>query len=345
MKFCIFLLAFLPVILAPNVPKSYYNRIINDRTVESIRDSGASWETYEPGENPLRLLSDTDLKYAISMPGIDFEAYKAELKSIMQAGKNIVVSPSEKSSQKINLDTVLRAVNLPESFDWRTTDDGKRCMPAVLNQGSCGACYAFTTAEVFSARYCAMNPGMTATNYSPQDILACNVHTEACDGGILDLAFTYIEEYGIATLACQPYVESKTKVSISQSQKCLATNCASGEPVKKAFCKKGTSVVIFGKDRLKYEIIMRGPIGTFMTVYGDIVDYKSGIYKHTTGLNEGGHAVALVGWGKENGVEYWIVMNSCGTTWGEQGYFRADVSDEDTGLGQGGYYCIPEAPS
>lgn len=325
------------IVLGSNTTE-YYNRLVNHKTVKTIREANVTWTTYEPAENPLRDVSDEDLKYMISMPGIDYKAYREELKGLMKLrqGKFNFETP------KTDIDTPLRSISLPEEFDWRNTEDGKRCTPKILNQGSCGACYAFAAAATFGARYCAMKPDMTVENYSPQDILACSVHTEACDGGILDLAFTYIEEYGIATLDCQPYVEAKTRLPKLQSQKCMSTKCASGGIITKKFCKKGTSVIVFGKERIKYEIYRWGPVATFMTLFGDLVDYKGGIYRHHTGEDEGGHAVVLVGWGKENGIEYWIVMNSWGSSWGENGYFRVNMDDDQTNIGEAGYYCIPE---
>jgi len=50
--------------------------------------------------------------------------------------------------------------------------------------------------------------------------------------------------------------------------------------------------------------------------------YKSGIYKHVSGGRVGGHAIRLVGYGKEGDVNFWILANSWGEKWGEQGWFR-----------------------
>jgi len=52
------------------------------------------------------------------------------------------------------------------------------------------------------------------------------------------------------------------------------------------------------------------------------MSYTGGVYVHTTGSVLGGHAVKIVGWGNESGTNYWIVANSWGTGWGENGYFR-----------------------
>ena len=74
---------------------------------------------------------------------------------------------------------------------------------------------------------------------------------------------------------------------------------------------------------IKEDIYLHGPIESGFYVYSDFKDYKSGVYqrgKHTQLL--GGHAVKIIGWGKENDTEYWIVANSWGETWGENGYFR-----------------------
>ena len=339
MKLLILTISFI-VLANGNDDTHYFNRFINPKTVEAIRNSNSTWSAYEPNENPLRNFTDNDLKYVISMPGINYKAYREELKGIMKLRE----LKFKLNNPKVNIDSPLHAIKLPEAFDWRKTEEGKRCIPKILNQGSCGACYAFATAAVVAARYCALNPGQIAENYSPQDILACGIHTEGCDGGILDLSFRYVEEYGVAPLSCQPYMEFKTKLPRQQSQKCLSTKCASGEKLTKKFCKQGTSVIYFGKERIKYEIYHWGPVATFMNIFGDLVGYKGGIYKHKTGDDEGGHAVVLVGWGKENDIEYWIAMNSWGSTWGEEGYFRIDMTDEASSLGEAGYSCIPEAP-
>ncbi len=56
------------------------------------------------------------------------------------------------------------------------------------------------------------------------------------------------------------------------------------------------------------------------------MNYKGGVYRKTAGAKMlGGHAVKIIGWGKEDttNTEYWIVSNSWGTTWGEDGNFRS----------------------
>lgn len=60
-----------------------------------------------------------------------------------------------------------------------------------------------------------------------------------------------------------------------------------------------------------------GPVEAAFTVYSDFLSYKSGVYKHTSGDEEGGHAIKILGWGTENGVDYWLVANSWNTDWGD----------------------------
>ena len=63
---------------------------------------------------------------------------------------------------------------------------------------------------------------------------------------------------------------------------------------------------------------------TGFTVYSDFMNYESGIYVHTTGFVEGGHAVKMLGWGydEESGLDYWLCANSWGEGWGEKGTFK-----------------------
>jgi len=68
---------------------------------------------------------------------------------------------------------------------------------------------------------------------------------------------------------------------------------------------------------MKYGSIVCG-----MSVYEDFPTYKSGVYRHESGSMLGGHAVRLIGWGTDNGEDYWLVANSWNTDFGEDGTFR-----------------------
>lgn len=81
---------------------------------------------------------------------------------------------------------------------------------------------------------------------------------------------------------------------------------------------------------MKLDLVKNGPLTVAMEVYDDFMLYKSGIYHHTNlavGFNPFhlvNHGVLIVGYGisNETGEKYWIVKNSWGESWGEEGYFR-----------------------
>ena len=79
---------------------------------------------------------------------------------------------------------------------------------------------------------------------------------------------------------------------------------------------------------MKLALYNNGPVAVSFEVEDDFFHYKGGIYQHTGLKNKfnpfelTNHAVVAVGWGEENGVPYWIVKNSWGAKWGEEGYFR-----------------------
>lgn len=75
-----------------------------------------------------------------------------------------------------------------------------------------------------------------------------------------------------------------------------------------------------------------GPVEVALTVYEDLLTYKSGVYSHTTGSELGGHAVRMLGWGTENGVDYWLIANSWNNGWGDNGYFKIKRGTNECGI-------------
>lgn len=73
---------------------------------------------------------------------------------------------------------------------------------------------------------------------------------------------------------------------------------------------------------IQTEIYHYGPVEASYKVYEDFYHYKSGVYHYTSGKLVGGHAVKIIGWGVENGVDYWLIANSWGTSFGEKGFFK-----------------------
>jgi len=83
------------------------------------------------------------------------------------------------------------------------------------------------------------------------------------------------------------------------------------------------------------EIYTRGPVEAAFTVYEDFLTYKSGVYTHQTGGVDGGHAVKILGWGTENGTDYWLVANSWNPDWGLNGFFKIKKGSDECGIEDG----------
>ena len=75
-----------------------------------------------------------------------------------------------------------------------------------------------------------------------------------------------------------------------------------------------------------------GSITAAFTVYEDFLSYKSGVYVHKTGQALGGHAIKIIGYGVENGVEYWLCNNSWNDTWGDNGFYKIKKGVNECGI-------------
>ncbi|KAK6994022.1 dipeptidyl peptidase 1-like isoform X2 [Biomphalaria glabrata] len=211
---------------------------------------------------------------------------------------------------------------LPESFDWRNID-GTNFVSPVRNQASCGSCYAFGSLGMDEARVRIQTNNTQQPVFSTQDIVECSPYSQGCNGGFPYLiSGKYAEDYGLVLEECNPYkgVDGKCQTN----QKCPRHYFTSYKYV-------GGYYGACNEAAMMEAVYNRGPIGVAFEVYDDFFNYRSGVYHHNyaSQLNKfnpfqlTNHAVLLVGWGvdKASGEKYWIVKNSWGEEWGQQGYF------------------------
>jgi C1A family cysteine protease len=208
-----------------------------------------------------------------------------------------------------------------DSFDWRNVA-GTNWLGPVMNQGNCGSCVAFAAVATLEATY-RINSGLVWLNpsFSPQQLFNCG--GGACDYGWQPAtAASMLKNKGIVDSACAPYESGST----GQDIQCVKNFCAnqSERTYKIADSTKPSS---WGGSAAKVkEALKKGPLVTTLTVYEDFLLYSSGIYKSVSKKSVGGHAVSLVGFNDEG--RYWIVRNSWGPDWGENGFIRVSYDDK-----------------
>lgn len=133
---------------------------------------------------------------------------------------------------------------------------------------------------------------------------------------------------------CVRHIE-KTEEQLKGSDKCTKT-CSNEnyETVYKQDKHKAmSSYSLSSVENIQKDLMTYGPLSMAFTVYADFPTYKSGVYHHVSGGQLGGHAVKLVGWGTtDDGEDYWIINNSWGYSWGENGSFRIRRGVDECGI-------------
>ena len=226
----------------------------------------------------------------------------------------------------------------PTEDNYDIRDKFPQCIGPVRDQGNFGSCWAHSAVNVFSSSLCIQKQKDQFLQLSIQDLVSCDQHDGGCNGGQLDLPFKYyMTETGITTDSCIPYESGNGNAPVCPTQ-CKDPQ----EEMIRYKCLKD-SFVDLGEDAEKKKSWLKtqGPLNVGFEVFEDFLYYKSGIYAHVEGASVGGHAVILVGYGRLEGVDYWILKNSWSSNWGEDGYFKMKMGECSLDT-WGATSCLPE---
>jgi len=213
----------------------------------------------------------------------------------------------------------------PSHVDWR--EEGK--VSPVKNQGHCGSCWTFSTTGALEAHYRIYKNSEPI--FSEQQLVDCagDFENHGCHGGLPSHAFEYIKytSNGLESEKDYPY-EGKDGVCRYDSSKGL------GHIPKGSY-----NITALDEDELHNCLAHAGPVSVGFQVIDDFRHYSHGVYSSDTcknGAMDVNHAVLAVGYGVCGKCKkpYYIVKNSWGTEWGDEGYFKIEAGVNMCGIAQ-----------
>jgi len=264
-------------------------------------------------DNPPEPDSDSEPTTPIDSTNDNVDLTSTELRELLLIRKELKSKYGLKYHMRgKRIVTETESTSLPPEVDWRN----EGWVTPVKNQGQCGSCWSFSATGALEGQN--FNKTGVLVSLSEQNLIDCSTENYGCNGGAPDYAFQYVESNGgIDTETAYPYT--------GQQGSCHYNAANSG-----AGCSGWTDLPSGDEDALLQAVATIGPISVAIDASSIMFQlYHSGIYQNpwcsSTNLD---HAVLDVGYGtNSNGQPYWLVKNSWGTGWGQQGYFMMARND------------------
>lgn len=231
---------------------------------------------------------------------------------------------------------VYKAITPPASWDSRT----KGWVPPIEDQGQCGSCWDFSGTGMVNIAYATAGypGGASAWVFSPQYTLDCG-QNGGCGGDdnttVLDSAkskgLPLTKDYGTYTAR-----EGRCKWSASMSLHKIDDW---------AYCDPSAEQGICDPGYIKAAIMLNGSVGCAVAAGNGWDSYSGGVY-NGSGNREIDHDVILIGWddakSTTSGKTVWLMRNSWGASWGDQGYMW--ITEGADQIGTAAVWCSVHLP-
>ncbi len=219
-------------------------------------------------------------------------------------------------------DSLLPMATLPAAFDWRTSG----AVTPVRDQGNCGGCWAFATVGALEFAF-KVKMG-TDINASEQFLVSCNNDGYSCNGGWFAHNY-HANTLGKLQTAAGAVVETDIPY-IASNGSCKAV---SSHPNRISSWSYIAGYTVPSVDQIKNAIYTYGSVATAVCVGPAFQAYRSGVFSTdesaACGSSKVNHAIVLIGW--DDATQTWVLRNSWGSSWAEQGYMRIKYGTSNVG--------------
>ena len=310
----------------------FKNWMENDKHIELVNSNN---NTYILGHNQFSGMNSDEFSTYLGYSG-SLESRIDNIKEKIDEVKCLTqcVKDYDKSHKLTTIECVKECLDEPKQVQLASyvNWNEKGAVTPVKDQGQCGSCWSFSTTGALEGAY--YNAHGVLKSFSEQQLVSCDNfknggRDHGCNGGLMDNAFSWIKKNGGLCLEDDyPYTSGTTKsagtcettcsiVSDSKVTGFVDVKANSDDEMMKALNQQPVSIAIQADQK-------------------DFQLYKSGVFTGSCGTKLD-HGVLVVGYGSESGTDYYLVKNSWGTVWGDEGYIKLGRGEEyNNGAGQCG---------